>query len=153
SYVALVVVPLVALVVLLRVGALSTASMPGVPVPPKNHALGLLNLPLMLGQILVILIVSRLLGLTLRRLGQPQVIGEMLTGLLLGHSVLGVLAPGVHDALFPRGSLRFLNALSQIGVLMFMFLVGLELDRGLVLRRGRAALLTSHASMALPLFM
>src|SRR5205823_3318683 len=101
----------------------------------------------------VILAVSRLLGLLLRRFRQPQVVGEMLTGILLGHSILGVFAPGVHDFLFPRGSLRFLNALSQIGVLMFMFLVGLELDRQLLRRSSRAALLTSHASMAIPMFL
>lgn len=153
SYAALVVVPLIALLVLLRIGVQETGAVHGVVAPAKNPALGLLRLPLMLGQIVVILGVSRGLGWVLRRLRQPQVIGDMLTGILLGHSVLGLLAPGVHDFLFPRGSLRFLNALSQIGVLMFMFLVGLELDRSMLRRQGRAALLTSHASIAIPMFL
>ncbi len=153
SYVALVVVPLAAMILILQFGIESHAGLARAAAAKPAPAVGLFQLPLFLGQIVVILGLSRLLAGILKRLGQPQVVGEMLTGILLGHSVLGVLAPQVHDFLFPRGSLRFLNALSQIGVLLFMYLVGLELDRNVIRRRGRAALLTSHASIALPMFL
>ncbi len=153
SYLALVIVPLAAMILVLRLGIESHAGVVAAVAAKAAPAVGLFKLPLFLGQIVVILGVSRLLGWLLRRLGQPQVVGEMITGILLGHSVLGVFAPQVHDFLFPRGSLRFLNALSQIGVLLFMYLVGLELDRHVLRRRGRTALLTSHASIALPMFL
>ncbi len=153
SYAALVVLPIVGLIVLLKVGSWMPPPVGEAAAPTAPLAIGRFNLPLLLAQILVILIVSRLVGMVLRRLGQPPVVGEMVAGLLLGSSVLGVLSPGVYDTLFPRGTLRFLNALSQIGILMFMFLVGLDLDRELLARRGRAALLTSHASIAIPMFL
>ena len=63
----------------------------------------------------------------LRWLGQPQVVGEMLAGIVLGPSVLGWIAPGAYALLFPIGSVRFVGALSQLGLMLFMFLVGLEL--------------------------
>src|SRR5947208_163444 len=59
------------------------------------------RLPLFLAQVVVIIAVSRVLGKLLRRFGQPQVVGEMLTGIVLGRSVLGVLAPGAYHLLLP----------------------------------------------------
>lgn len=106
------------------------------------------QLSTLLIQIVVILITSRVIGWLFRRIHQPQVIGEMVAGILLGPSLLGWLAPGVSAALFPPLSLSFLNALSQVGLVVFMFLVGLELNpqRG----RQRTAIVTSHASMIAP---
>jgi Kef-type K+ transport system membrane component KefB len=89
-------------------------------------------------------------GVLIRRLGQPQVVGEMLAGIALGPSLLGAYAPSVTATLFPATSLGFLNALSQIGLLVFMFLVGLELDPKMVRERGRAAVVISHASIVAP---
>jgi K+:H+ antiporter len=153
AYAGLVALPLAALIFVLHAGAsLAPASQPHAPQAPAP-ALGLFRLPLLLAQIVVILLFSRGLGMLLGRFRQPQVIADMVAGLLLGHSVLGALWPGAHDLLFPRGSLRFLNALSQIGVLLFMFLVGLDLDRGMLRRQGPAAFLTSHASIAIPMFL
>lgn len=85
------------------------------------------HLPLLLVQLAVILTAARLLALLLRRLGQPPVIGEMLAGIVLGPIVFGALAPEWHGAIFPRGGLAGLDGLSQIGLVLFMFIVGAEL--------------------------
>lgn len=122
--------------------AASTATTPGV-----------FRLPTFLAQVVVVLLVSRALGRVMRRLGQPQVVGEMIGGLLLGPSVLGFLAPSAYAAIFPSGSVRFLNAVSQLGVLLFMFLVGLELDLRTLRGQRRVVMLSGHASIAIPLWM
>jgi Kef-type K+ transport system membrane component KefB len=108
------------------------------------------DLPLLLTQIVVILVAARLVGLLVRRIGQPQVVGEMLAGIALGPSILGAFAPSISGALFPPASLGFINALSQIGLLVFMFLIGLELDLKTIRERGRAAVVISHASIVAP---
>ncbi len=108
------------------------------------------HLPTLLIQISVILAASRLVGMIFRKIHQPQVMGEMVAGILLGPSLLGWVFPGVSAALFPPESLGFLNALSQVGLLLFMFLVGLELDPQLLKGRGHAALVTSHVSILAP---
>lgn len=107
-------------------------------------------LPLLLLQVIVILVVARLVGLLFRKIHQPQVMGEMVAGILLGPSLLGWVAPGVSAALFPPASLGFLNALSQIGLILFMFLVGLELDPNSLRGKGHAAVITSHVSILAP---
>lgn len=78
-------------------------------------------------QLLVILAVARALGILLRALGQPTVIGEMLAGIMLGPIILGALAPQIHAALFEASSLPALSALSQLGLVLLMFVVGAEL--------------------------
>jgi Kef-type K+ transport system membrane component KefB len=108
------------------------------------------HLPTLLLQIGVILIVSRFVGQLFRKMHQPQVMGEMVAGILLGPSLLGWVAPGISAALFPPESLGYLNSLSQIGLLLFMFLVGLELDPQILRGRGHMALVTSHVSIIAP---
>jgi Kef-type K+ transport system membrane component KefB len=108
------------------------------------------DLLVLIAQIAVILVAARAAGAAFRRLGQPQVVGEMAAGILLGPSLLGWLAPGLSQALFPSSSLGFLNSISQVGLLLFMFLVGLELDTGALRRGGRTAVVASHASIAAP---
>ncbi|MFC4762978.1 cation:proton antiporter [Dyella koreensis] len=83
--------------------------------------------PTLLVQLLVILVVSRAVSWALRWLGQPPVIGEMITGLLLGPIVFGAMAPTWQGALFAPSSLGGLNSLSTIGLVLFMFIVGAEL--------------------------
>ncbi len=101
-------------------------------------------------QILVILIVARTCGILVRRLGQPQVIGEMLAGIFLGPSLLQALAPDVHAFLFPKDSVQRLYFLSQIGILLFMFIVGLELDLKMLRSKARSIFVISQASIVAP---
>jgi Kef-type K+ transport system membrane component KefB len=108
---------------------------------------------LLLLQVGIVLLAARLLGIVFRWMHQPQVVGEMAAGLMLGPSLLGAIAPGVSAALFPPSSLGHLNALSQIGLVAFMFLVGHELDPKLIRGQGHATVLTSHASITLPFFL
>ena len=108
---------------------------------------------LLLSQIAGILVTARLVGRAVALIGQPRVVGEMLAGIMLGPSLLGWAAPELFHQLFPPASLGFLNALSQIGLVFFMFLIGLELDLKLLRGQGRAAVITSHASIIAPFFL
>jgi Kef-type K+ transport system membrane component KefB len=110
----------------------------------------MIDLPLLLLQLLVILVASRAAGALLARVGQPQVIGEMVAGIALGPSLLGLVAPRALASLFPPAALAPLAALSQLGVLLFMFAVGLRLELDVLRTRIRAAFLTSQASIAVP---
>jgi Kef-type K+ transport system membrane component KefB len=108
------------------------------------------ELTILIVQVALILALSRLVGMLFARFRQPQVIGEMVAGIMLGPSLLGLVAPSVYETLFPMGSIVYLNILSQFGVLFFLFLVGLEFDPQLVRRRGRAAVVNSASSIAVP---
>jgi Kef-type K+ transport system membrane component KefB len=101
-------------------------------------------------QISVILIVSHSVSWLLRKCSQPRVVGEMVAGILLGPSLLGWVAPGLSGAVFPPESLGPLYALSQIGLLIFMFMVGLELDTKKLRRLGHVAVVISNASIVVP---
>jgi Kef-type K+ transport system membrane component KefB/nucleotide-binding universal stress UspA family protein len=101
-------------------------------------------------QIVLILALSRIVGLVFRYMHQPQVMGEMIAGIMLGPSLLGWLLPEVSRQLFPPESIGLLNVLSQLGVIFFLFLVGLELDPKLLKQRGHAAVVISHASIVAP---
>lgn len=110
----------------------------------------MLHLPLLLLQIIIIIAVARGLGLAFKKIEQPQVMGEMVAGILLGPSLFGWLAPGLFTALFPPESLSFLNALSQIGLLLFMFVIGLELDPQMLKKHRHLVVMTSHVSIIVP---
>jgi len=111
------------------------------------------KLSLLLIQLGAILLVARFVGLLFKRINQPQVVGEMVAGILLGPSFLGWLSPKTMATLFPLESLGYLNAFGQLGLLVFMFLVGLRLDVKLLKTLGHTAVLTSHVSIVFPFFL
>src|SRR6185369_8462997 len=94
---------------------------------------------LVLFQVGLIIAISRLLGVLFRRAHQPQVIGEVVAGILLGPSFFGALAPDWWAAVFPHDTLPFLKIMSEYGIVLFMFLIGLELDPEVMRSKGRAA--------------
>ena len=104
-------------------------------------------------QIVVVLAASRVIGSVFLKMRQPRVVGEMFAGILLGPSLLGWLAPHFTAFVFPSNSLATLNALSQLGVVIFMFLVGLGINPKELKSQGHAAVLTSHLSITLPFFL
>ena len=108
------------------------------------------RLSILLAQIVVILVLARAVGWLFSKIRQPKVIGEMAAGLLLGPSCLGWIAPGLSAALFPPESLALLELLSQIGLILFMFLIGLDLNTGELRRQGRVAIAASGSSIAVP---
>jgi Kef-type K+ transport system membrane component KefB len=108
------------------------------------------NLFTLVLQIAVILAVCRLVGTLFQKIHQPRVVGEMFAGIMLGPSLLGWIAPQISAYLFPTSSLGFLNALSQVGVVIFMFLVGLGINPQELKEQGHAAVLTSHVSITAP---
>src|SRR5438270_164930 len=99
---------------------------------------------------LVVIVVSRAVGGLFRRINQPQVVGEIAAGILLGPSVLGAAWPQATSYLFSPKVLPFLNVLAEVGLIFFMFLIGLELDTRLIRGRGSAAALVSHVSIIFP---
>jgi Kef-type K+ transport system membrane component KefB len=108
---------------------------------------------LFLLQIAVIIGFSRLIAWAFSRIGQPQVVGEMAAGIALGPTLFGALLPGAYSSLFPAGSLGFLNALSQTGLTIFIFLVGVRANFGELRRLKGVAIVTSNLSVVLPLLM
>src|SRR5882724_4163377 len=108
---------------------------------------------LFLLQIAVIVGFSHMVAMLFRRFGQPRVVGEMAAGIALGPTLFGLVAPGAYHALFPGTSLGFLNALSQAGVAIFIFLVGVRVDFAELRRQSGVAIVTSNISVLLPLLM
>jgi K+:H+ antiporter len=104
----------------------------------------------LLVQLVVIVGASRIFGLAFRRIGQTAVIGEMFAGILLGPSLLGQVSPSLESRLFPPDSLPPLYLISQLGVVLFMFVVGTEVDLDRLRRRARATMFISNAGIIVP---
>lgn len=107
-------------------------------------------LAILLAQIITIIIVARVFGWIFRKIGQPSVIGEIIAGIFLGPSLLGLYFPEFSLALFPPQSLGNLSFLSQIGLILFMFVVGMELDLKVLKNKANEAVVISHASIVIP---
>ena len=101
-------------------------------------------------QLLIVIALAQLAGRLCRRIGQPAVVGEIITGILIGPSLLGMFAPEAFAFVFPTDSLGALRMLSEVGVCFFMFVVGMELDLRQVQRNSHVAIAVSHVSIAFP---
>jgi Kef-type K+ transport system membrane component KefB/nucleotide-binding universal stress UspA family protein len=105
---------------------------------------------LVLVEVLIVIGLSRLVGLGFRLIKQPLVIGEIVAGIMLGPSLFGLVAPHLAVTLFPPETFPFLNVLSQVGLIFFMFLIGLELNPKYLNSQLEVAILTSHVSILVP---
>jgi Kef-type K+ transport system membrane component KefB/nucleotide-binding universal stress UspA family protein len=105
---------------------------------------------LVLVQVLIVIALSRLMGIGCRTIKQPLVIGEIIAGIMLGPSLLGLISPATTNYLFPSSSLPFLEVLSEIGLIFFMFLIGLELNPKYLKNQLDVAILISHVSIIVP---
>lgn len=104
-------------------------------------------------QLLVILLAARFFGWLVSLIGQPAVIGEIIAGLLLGPSFLGLFWPETSAFLFPKESLKIIQALSNVGLLLFLFIIGMELDLTVLKKKAHDAIVVSHASILFPFFL
>ena len=104
-------------------------------------------LAILLAQIVTIIFVARFFGWVCRKIGQPTVIGEMLAGIALGPSLFGTYFPDLFPILFPQESIVNLKFLSQIGLIFFMFVVGMELDLKVLRTKVKEAFIISHTSI------
>jgi Kef-type K+ transport system membrane component KefB/nucleotide-binding universal stress UspA family protein len=107
-------------------------------------------LALFMVQAALIIALSRVVGLAAGAIGQPMVIAEVVAGILLGPSLLGLVSPHAMAVLFPKESMLLLNMVSQIGLVLFMFLIGLELDPKLLRGRAHTSVVISHSSIIVP---
>lgn len=105
-------------------------------------------------QLAVILAVCRVVGFLSQKIGQPQVVGEMIAGVVMGPSLFGLLLPGLQHQLFPKGApMGILYVSSQVGLVLYMFLIGVEFDTDLIRLRLRSAASVSLAGIVTPLML
>lgn len=107
-------------------------------------------LAILLAQIVTIIFAARFFGWICKKIGQPTVIGEMIAGIVLGPSLIGMYFPEFSATVFPTHSLGNLQFLSQIGLILFMFIVGMELDLKVLKNKAHEAVVISHASIIIP---
>ena len=110
-------------------------------------------LALLLAQIVTIIFVARIFGWICVKLKQPAVIGEMIAGIVMGPSLIGMYFPEFSQTLFPAQSLGNLQFLSQIGLILFMYIVGMEIDMKILRNKAHDAVVISHASIIIPFAM
>jgi Kef-type K+ transport system membrane component KefB len=107
-------------------------------------------LAILLAQIVTIIFTARLFGWICKKIGQPTVIGEIAAGIVLGPSLIGMYFPEFSATLFPTESMGNLQFLSQIGLILFMFVIGMELDLNVLKNKAKDAVVISHASIVFP---
>ncbi|MFA6190978.1 MAG: cation:proton antiporter [Sulfurimonas sp.] len=110
-------------------------------------------LALLLIQIIVIMVATRFFGFLVSFVAQPTVVGEIIAGIILGPSLLGLFFPEFSVLLFPKESLSNLSLISQLGLIFFMFVVGMELDFEKIKKQSSASIFISHASIIFPFFL
>ena len=110
------------------------------------------SLGILLLQIIAILVTCRIFGWLFKKIGQPTVIGEILAGIVLGPSVLGNISPEASAFLFPIESLGNITILSQFGLILFMFAIGMELNLTEIRQKLNETILISHTSTIVPFF-
>jgi K+:H+ antiporter len=108
------------------------------------------SLSVLLLQIITIIFTARAFGFLFRTMGQPAVIGEIAAGIFLGPSVLGFIFPSCNAFIFPQNSLGNLQLFSQLGLILFMFVVGMEVDLKILKSKAANAIIISHASIIIP---
>ena len=108
---------------------------------------------IVLGQLLLIYFAAKIFGWIFRKINQPVVIGELCIGILLGSSFLGYHYPNISNFLFPTNSDLLIHALSQIGLIMFMFIIGSNVDINKLKDKTKSVIVLSFASVLIPLFM
>lgn len=105
---------------------------------------------ILLLQIIVIILFARISGFLFKKIGQPAVIGEIVAGIILGPSLIGSFYPALNHFLFPAASMASLQFISQIGLILFMFIIGMELDLKAISKQAYGAVIISHASIIIP---
>lgn len=101
-------------------------------------------------QLIVIILAAQVCGYLVKKIGQPSVMGEILAGIILGPSLVGAIFPGFTAFVFPSASLDNLKMLSQIGLILFMFVIGMELDLNIIKKKAKSAVLISNVSIVFP---
>jgi Kef-type K+ transport system membrane component KefB len=128
-------------------------------ITPYNQFIELFNknlvhpLSILILQIISIIVVSRIFGYIFNKIGQPTVIGEIIAGIVLGPSLMGLFFPEVSEFLFAKDSLPNLQFLSQVGLILFMYVIGMELDLKVLRNQAHDAVVISHASIIIPYFL
>jgi Kef-type K+ transport system membrane component KefB len=101
-------------------------------------------------QLIIIIIAAQICGWLFKKIGQPAVMGEIIAGIILGPSVVGNIFPDFTAFVFPATSLGNLQMLSQIGLILFMFVIGMELDLNIIKKKAKSAVLISNISIIVP---
>ena len=131
-------------------GSVGSASLSTQSAQPTAKSSDKSPVSVLLLQVILIIVVAKLFGAIFRRIHQPPVMGEMVAGIALGPSLLGWLWPQASAFLFPATSMTTLGVFSQIGVVLFMFVVGVELDLQHLKEKASSAIMVSHASIVVP---
>lgn len=103
--------------------------------------------------VVVVMLFARLCGSLMPRIGQPRVMGEVLAGILLGPTLFGVIAPGLQSTIFAPDIVPYIGVVANLGLIFYMFLIGLEVDLGLLRGRARMTLAVSNTALLVPLML